>query len=99
MNQEIKIAEEIINQKNCLNSINSKYFPIHLFATENILGFTSKINFSNQTILTVCSSSDQLLNMLLYNAKEIDTFDINEFTKKFFYLKKLPSEHFLIKNF
>lgn len=88
MNKDGIIAEKLINKDN-IESINrNKYSQIYMFTTENIHGITQKISFQNKKVLTVCSSGDQVFNMLLCGAEEIDTFDINIFTKYFFYFKE-----------
>lgn len=70
----------------------SKYSSLYLFSNENIGGFTKKLSFKNNKILTVCSSGDQAFNLIYNKAKEIDLFDINIFTKYYFHLKKSAIE-------
>lgn len=68
------------------------YSSVYLFASENIRGFTRKLSFEDNNVLTVCSSGDQALNLILNGADTIDLFDINIFTKYYFYLKKAAIE-------
>ena len=46
------------------------------------------MTLQKKVILTPCSSSDHIFNMLLCGATSIDTYDINIFTSYFFYLKE-----------
>ena len=61
---------------------------IYPFTTENINGYFPLHKLINKNVLTVGSSSDQILNAFLMDAKTIDCFDINPFTKYYFDLKK-----------
>ena len=72
---------------------NYTYSNVYLFATENISGFTKKLSFNDNNVLTVCSSGDQAFNLILNGANSVDLFDINIFTKYYFTLKEL-----LLKN-
>lgn len=59
---------------------NINYNKIYRFATEDIASYLKK--FGNiKNYLTVCGSSEQVINGILYGAKNIDVFDINYFTK------------------
>ena len=71
-----------------LNNNSCNFYRAHLFTTENISGFSKKISFKDKTILTVCSSGDQAFNMIYNGAKEVNLFDIDIFTKYYFYLKE-----------
>jgi hypothetical protein len=54
----------------------------------NSINNFQSINFNDNKILTVCSSGDQAFNLILNGASKVDLFDINGFTKYYFYLKK-----------
>lgn len=82
--QAIKLIES--NQYGYYNLVN--YCPIYLFTTENIKGITNSLNVTNKNILTVSSSGDHILNMLLNGATNIESYDINFLTKYYFYLKE-----------
>ena len=65
-----------------LNSdiLNINYNKLYRFATEDINSYMK--SFKNMTdYLTVCGSSEQVLNGILKGAKNIDVFDINYFAK------------------
>lgn len=88
---DIKVARMIIESEVCFDFDNidlKRYQPIYLFSNENIKGITNNISFFEKEVLTVCSSGDQIFNMLLAGAKVVDSFDINIFTKYFYYLKE-----------
>ena len=82
-----------------INTNNLNYSFVYLFSNENIRGFTKKISFDNNKVLTVCSSGDQMFNLILNGANEVDLFDINIFTKHYFYLKKAAIEGLLYDEF
>ena len=67
---------------------NSKYSPIYMFSTENIKGVINSLNVSNKNVLTVSSSGDHIFNMLVDNANNIESFDINYLAKYYFYFKE-----------
>lgn len=88
---DIKIAKMLVDSEKDFDfkSIDlKKYRPIYLFTNENIKAITDNISFKDREVLTVCSSGDQIFNMLLAGSKSIDSFDINIFTKYFYYLKE-----------
>ncbi len=55
----------------------SEYCSIFTFATENLDSYLKELNVVNKKVLTVTSSGDQLINLALLKANEIDCFDIN----------------------
>lgn len=57
-------------------NINS-FQKIYPFTTENIAGYITQLDIKNKSVLTVGSSSDQVFNCLLLEAKEVTLFDIN----------------------
>lgn len=88
---DIKMAQKLIESEQNFEFKNidlTIYQPIYLFTNENIKAITNNISFLNKEVLTVCSSGDQIFNMLLAGSKSIDAFDINIFTKYFYYLKE-----------
>ena len=107
MEQDLKVAKQLIEYKEQLDfEIDlEKYNSIYLFATENIWGFLQKIQLNNdflfekKNILTVCSSGDQILNLLLLDVSTIESYDINIFTKYFFYLKAAAIESLSYQEF
>lgn len=92
MEQDILVAEAVIEcdeeKFKQLDAHSKKYSAVFRFTTENIKGMMQNISISQQDILTVCSSGDHIFNMLLCGAKTIDTYDVNVFTKYFFYFKE-----------
>ena len=67
---------------------NTNFLSTYMFSNENINGFIKKISLNERQVLTVCSSGDQAFNLVLNGASKVDLFDINRFTKYYFYLKK-----------
>lgn len=67
---------------------NKNFSSTYMFTNENINGFIRKFSLNNKCVLTVCSSGDQAFNLILDGATKVDLFDINGFTKYYFYLKK-----------
>ena len=65
---------------------NPNYVVMYNFATEDISSYIEQFN-SLDSYLSVCASSDQILNGVLYGATKIDTFDKNYFTKHSLFLK------------
>ena len=64
-----------------------KFYKIYPFTTENIGGYIGSFDLYNKSLLTVGSSSDQLLNAILLGAKDLTLMDINPFSTYYFYLK------------
>ena len=67
---------------------NTNFSSTYMFSNENINGFIKKISLNKKNALTVCSSGDQAFNLVLNGAYKVDLFDINGFTKYYFYFKK-----------
>lgn len=67
--------------------VNSKFASIYPFTTENIKGYLDFFDVENKDVLTVGASGDQTLNLLYRNAKNVDYFDMNPFTKMYFDIK------------
>lgn len=88
MNEQIEQAIKIITSDNPTIFGTEKYQSIYMFATENIHEVINSIDVKDKSILTVSSSGDHIFNMLLNGAKSIEAYDINYFTKYYFYLKE-----------
>ena len=58
---------------------NGEFSRIYSFATENVSGYIDYFNFNDNSLLTVGSSGDQILNAFYNGARDITLFDINEF--------------------
>ena len=67
---------------------NDTFSSTYMFSNENINGFIKKFTLNEKHALTVCSSGDQAFNLILNGASKIDLFDINRFSKYYFYFKK-----------
>lgn len=67
--------------------VNNKFVSIYPFTTENIKGYLDLMDIENKDVLTVGASGDQTLNLLVRDAKSVDYFDMNPFTKMYFNLK------------
>lgn len=80
----IEKAKELI----ATNTYDNMFNMIYPFANENLAGCLKEFHLSNKDCLTVLGSSDQALDMSLFNAKSITAFDINPLTPYYFYLKK-----------
>lgn len=98
MNEIIDKAMELILMNNgYYKDVN--YMPVYLFTTENISGFLQKIDVRNKNILTISSSGDHIFNMLVNGASKIDSFDINYFTKYYYYFKESAIKVFSYNEF
>ncbi|MBR3210805.1 MAG: hypothetical protein IKF71_02575 [Bacilli bacterium] len=62
-------------------------------SNENISSIFEKISLKDKKVLSVLSSSDFLFSALVDDAKEVDTFDINPITYRYFYLRKWLLEY------
>lgn len=78
------ISKSIIRNTNC----NSLYKKVYRSTNENLTKIFSQYEIKDKTVLTVLASSDQLFSMHYLGAKEVDTFDNNEYTYLYFFLKK-----------
>lgn len=66
----------------------NRFDRIYPFTTENISGYISIFELDGKSLLTVGSSSDQVINTSMFNCKNQTVVDINPYTKFYFYLKK-----------
>lgn len=60
---------------------------VYGFTNENVSSFSSLYNFSSAKVLSVLGSGDQYFASLLYGAREVDLYDVNEMAWDFFILK------------
>ena len=65
---------------------------IYPFTTENISGYINEFDLENKSLLTVGSSSDQVLNAFYNGCCDITLIDINPFIKEYFHLKQAAIE-------
>lgn len=89
-----KAKKEILDTSNIITFDN-----LYTFTTENINGYINKFNLKDKSLLTVGSSSDQVINANFLGCNDITLIDINHFTKDFFYLKKAAITELSYKEF
>ena len=73
---------------------------VYLFSNENLNSFNNIYNFDGSKILSVIGSGDQYFSSMLFGAKSVDLFDVNEkaiyyFLLKYVSIKHLPFEVFV----
>lgn len=92
----IKEVDKYIREKDALKFVNgeyglttsfSMYDRVYEYATENIKDSIGSYD-GNDRILTVLSSGDHVFNYLVRGAENIESFDINAFTRYYFELKR-----------
>ena len=65
----------------------NQFYKLYPFATENIKGYIHEFELKNKSLLTVGSSGDQVFNALYLDCHNVTLFDINAFSKYYFFLK------------
>lgn len=65
----------------------NQFYKLYPFATENIKGYINEFELKNKNLLTVGSSGDQVFNALYLDCHNVTLFDINAFSKYYFFLK------------
>lgn len=65
-----------------------RYSPVYMFTTENLSGVMKSLDVCGKSVLTVSSSGDHIFDMLLNGATVVESYDINYFTRFYFYLKE-----------
>lgn len=63
------------------------FFQFYSFANENINGYMQHFKLREKSLLTVGSSSDQMINATLAGCRDITVVDICPLTKIYYYLK------------
>ncbi len=90
--RDIALAQSLIDgtyKSNNIKDTSQKMFSsIYPFATENISGYFSQLNFKKKSVLTVCASGDHIINSILLGARSVDTFDVNPLTIYYYHLKR-----------
>ena len=89
LEERLKLARHLITKS---NNKRVRFDLIYPFTTENINGYLSLYDIKDKNVLTVGSSSDQILTAYTLGAKNIDSFDVNPFTEDYFKLKKAAIE-------
>lgn len=64
------------------------YGKLYYCANENVLKAIKNLDIRDKSVMTVLASSDQLFYFHSLGAKEVDTFDFNQLTKYYYYLRK-----------
>ena len=82
-----------------LSNCFGNYSRLYTVTTENIMGYLSKYDLKDKTVLTVGGSGDQRLNSYLLGAKEVTCFDINPLTELQLKLKDAAIKTFTLKEF
>lgn len=88
MTKEEKIVSALDISVGIIDINRPMFQKIYPFTTENISGYIPKFKLKNQSLLTVGSSSDQVINASLSGCSDITVFDLCPYTKEYFYLKK-----------
>ena len=68
-------------------------FKMHKTTNENLTAILGQFDFEGKEVLSVLSSSDQMMSSYYLGAKEVDTFDNNVTPYLFYYLKKWCMEY------
>lgn len=66
---------------------------MHQSTNENLTAIFGQFDFQGKEVLSVLSSSDQMMSSYYLGAKNVDTFDNNITTYLFYYLKKWCMEY------
>lgn len=85
LKEDLDSAFKIISGYEEYDLFKSKIYP---FSNEILTEILTHFDFNNKKCITVQGASDQALDMYLRGASSITTFDVNKFTKYYFYLKK-----------
>lgn len=77
-----------------------QFDKLYSFTTENISGYIKNFDFNNKTLLTVGSSSDQIIDAGLRGLENATVLDVSPNTRNYYYLKlaslmNLSMEEFL----
>ena len=94
LKQKMKTEDSTLSKtkiEQALDQIKKKDFhsnKINPFTTENIDGYLKYFNLKAKSLLTVGSSSDQVLNAFYLGCRDITLLDTNPYIEEYFYLKK-----------
>lgn len=99
MTEQLIQAIRIIENNNPTIFGEENYQSIYMFTTENINAVIDSLDVKNKNILTVSASGDHIFNMLLNGAASIEAYDINYFTKYYFYFKEAAIRTLTYKEF
>jgi len=68
--------------------ISNNYSQVYLNSNENLERLFENFSVKDKDVLTVLASSDQYFRCLYNGAKTVDAFDVNKFTKYYYYVRK-----------
>ena len=85
LNQAIEVCNKIFDIEELFERNFNNIYP---FTTENINGYIKKFDLNNKSLLTVGSSSDQIINSVYFNCHNQTQIDICPYSKYYYYLKK-----------
>lgn len=72
---------------------------LYSFTTENISGYIDKFDLKNKTLLTVGSSSDQIIDASLKGLENATVLDVSPNTRNYYYLKLASLMNLNMENF
>ena len=85
--EKLKIAKELCDRKRKIFQ-KIDFRAVYPFTTENISGYIDEFDLKDKSLLTVGSSSDQVINAAFKGCRDITVLDKSVFAKEYFYLKK-----------
>ena len=83
-NEQRENKDLFVEQKDPFNANG----PVYAFSNEALNQYMKNYDFKGKSILASLGSGDFALNAYLLGAKEVETFDINQYTYYFYQLKK-----------
>ena len=83
LKEDLKYTESILKNQN-----NDEFGFLYSRTTEDMVKLFKKIDAFNKSIYAVLSSSDFLFSAINSGAKEINSFDINPLTYRYYHLRK-----------
>ena len=83
LDQDIKRLNEVTK-----GTCSENWCKIFSRSNENLNKLLQYLDVSNKEIYSVLSSSDMLFELLLNDAKSVETFDINPLTYRYYFLRK-----------
>ena len=88
MTTEEKVIEAKKTMSRKGNHLRVNFNRIYPFTTENISGYLPYFKLQNKSLLTVGSSSDQIINAMINGCHDITVVDTCPFTKEYYEMKK-----------
>lgn len=91
LEDDIKYADEILNGKN-----KDTFGFLYSRTNEDLVTLFNKVNVVGKSVYTTLSSADLLFSSYAKEATQVDAFDINPLTYRYYYLRKWLLEKNLI---